>query len=242
MRLYSENSLKSGEEITLPPDQLHYVRNVLRHTVGETLTVFNQQDGEWEAIITTLAKNKGTVLPQKQIRPPETPPEVWLLFSPIKNDAQLFLIEKATELGATHFLPVITERCNVSRVKEDKLARNALEAVQQCERLDLPHFLKPQSLTETLSAWDKTQPLIVCRERGADAELRDVLEKVKSHKPLAFLIGPEGGFSSQEIRLLEQQPFVSFTSLGPRILRAETAAIAVLSCYQAQIGDWTIGK
>lgn len=238
MRLYVENLLKSGEEFPLQPDQLHYVRNVLRHTTGQMLNVFNQQSGEWEAVLTALDKNKGMVRPLKQVGAPYQPEEVWLLFSPLKHDAQLFMIEKATELGVTHFLPVITERCTVSRIKSDKLARNAVEAVQQCERLDLPDFFEPQSLADLLADWDKSRPLIVCRERGESAALVDVLDQVKLKKPLGFLIGPEGGFSAREINLLEKQTFVTFASLGPRILRAETAAIAVLSCYQAIIGDW----
>lgn len=238
MRLFVENSLKTGEEVALLAEQLHYVRNVLRHSVGQNLTLFNQRDGEWDAVITVLDKNKGMVKLLKQLRSPFAFPEVWLLFSPLKHDAQLFMIEKATELGVTHFLPVITERCTISRVKNDKLARNAVEAAQQCERLDVPNFLEPQSLPDLLSDWDQARPLIVCRERGEALELVKVLENLETQKPLAFLVGPEGGFSPHEFRVLEQQTFVTFASLGPRILRAETAIIAVLSCYQALIGDW----
>lgn len=237
-RLYHPDDLYSAREITLSDGQSHYLRNVLRATIGHRLAVFNERDGEWSAHVSTLTKNTVCITIEGQLRPATPGPDLTLMFAPIKHDPLTFLMEKATELGVRNFHPVMTERCNISRVNHERLQNNVIEAAQQCERFDVPRIHPMVSLAKSLSGWDATIPLFVCQERGDVPSITQSLRKLPPFTPAGFLIGPEGGFSPQEFAYLKSFSFTKNISLGPRILRAETASLAALTCYQAIVGDW----
>jgi len=237
-RLYHTDDLFVNKVLTLTISQNHYLRHVLRASLGDRLTVFNERDGEWSAVLATLSKTNSTMTIEEQTRPAVATPEVSLLFAPIKHDPLTFLMEKATELGVRHFHPVTTERCNISRVNLDRLRSNVIDAAQQCERFDIPSLYPLMTLSKALAAWDAHVPLYVCQERGDVLSITQALQLLPPRAPVGFFIGPEGGFSFQEIAYLKSFSFTKFVSLGPRILRAETAALAAVVCYQSLLGDW----
>lgn len=221
--------------LTLDKDHAHYLKNVLRLNEGDTLQVFNET-GEWLAQINDLKKSQASLVLSQQLRHPETLPRLGLAFAPLKHDAQSFLLEKATELGVTDLYPVITHRCNIHKISQEKWAKNTIEASQQCERLTPPtvHPLQPLEVFFK-SVGDHT--LFMAKERGDAVPIAQALAGPLS-KPCIFLIGPEGGFTPQEFTLVAKAPNVQFIHLGPRILRAETAALATLTCFQSLLGDW----
>lgn len=235
-RLYIPIKFSAGTIITLTPEQSHYLIKVLRLTTGSKINIFNQQAGEWTAEI-IKPSNKTSVQVLEQIRKPHTCSFLQLCFAPLKNDAMTYLIEKATELGVTHLQPVMTERCNSTRLNSERLQKNAVEASQQCERFDVPEVLPLQTLEKLLAHWNPEMSLIVCVERSNSQTIYDYLLREQSSN-VAFLIGPEGGFSDSEQTLMQRYSFIKTVTLGPRILRAETAAVAALSCCQAIKGDW----
>ena len=239
-RLYHCDDLYIKKVLVLNEGQAHYIRHVLRATIGYQLAIFNERDGEWSAVLTSVSKAITTLTIEAQLRPAVVGPDISLLFAPIKHDPLTFLVEKATELGVRHFHPVMTERCNISRLNHNRVLSNLTEAVQQSERFDIPTLYPLMPLRETLSNWNPEVPLFVCQERGAALPIAQAFQLLPPHEPVGFLIGPEGGFSSQEISYLKTFPFIKYISLGPRILRAETAALAALTCYQALVGDWTV--
>jgi 16S rRNA (uracil1498-N3)-methyltransferase len=240
IRLYHPNDFFPNQILTLNEGQNHYLRHVLRLAIGHRLVVFNEREGEWSAVLTTLSKTLATVMVEEQSRPAITGADISLLFAPIKHDPLTFLMEKATELGVRHFYPVMTERCNITRVNQDRLWSNVRDAAEQCERFDIPIIYPLMSLSKALASWDPHAPLFVCQERGEVPSLAHALRPLSSNAPAGFLIGPEGGFSSQEIAYLRSFSFTQFINLGPRILRAETAAVAAVTCYQAIVGDWEV--
>lgn len=237
-RLYYPDNLITGQSFDLPQGQTHYLRHVLRLRVSDQLHVFNERQGEWSASITALSKTTATVTVEKQISLAVIGPCLTLLFALIKHDPLTFLVEKATELGVRHFHPVITERCNVARINPNRLTNNMVHASQQCQRFDIPELHPLVSLKKALETWESAIPLLVCQEWEKGAPIARVLQDIPPKAPVGFLIGPEGGFSPQDITILNSFSFVRLVSLGPRILRAETAALAALTCYQALIGDW----
>jgi len=235
-RLYIPLEITIGTIITLTPEQSHYLIKVLRLTAGSKINIFNQEAGEWSAEI-IQPSNKASIRTLEQIKKPHVCNPLWLCFSPLKNDAMTYLVEKATELGVTHLQPILTERCNNSRLNSERLQKNAIEASQQCERFDVPEVLPLQSLEKFLTHWNSETPIIACIERSETQTIYECLKKEQSLN-VAFLIGPEGGFSDAEQTLMQRYPFIKTVTLGPRILRAETASAAVLACYQAIKGDW----
>ena len=237
-RLYHMDDLTADQNLTLTDAQNHYLRHVLRATVGHKLSVFNERDGEWLAVLTSLSKGNSSLTVESQIRPAISSPNVSLLFAPIKHDPLTFLMEKATELGIRHIHPVITQRCNISRVNHDRLIRNVIESAQQCERFDIPTIHPLMNLSKALELWDARVPLFVCQERGEVLPIRAALGSLPSKASAGFLIGPEGGFSGEEFAYLKTFSYTQFITLGPRVLRAETAALAAITCYQAIVGDW----
>lgn len=236
-RLFIPRPLAPAAQVDLTPEQSHYLFHVLRYQPGQMIKIFNGQDGEWQATIADLKKNKGTLTLGERLRPQTTLTPVRLAFAPLKHEALLYLIEKTTEMGVTALQPVTTERCNIHRINVEKIERNTIEAAQQCERLCLPTIHPLMSLRQLLNDWPANETLIVCRERQAAKALKTVLANCAA-TAIMFLIGPEGGFSDDELKLLEKQPFVEFCHLGPRILRAETAALAALTGFQLLKGDW----
>jgi len=223
-------------ELVLSAEQAHYVGNVMRCAQGEQLRVFNDVNGEFWGEITLLSKNKLNIRLMEKIRNPESSRDVWLLFAPLKKDKTDFVIEKATELGVKKIIPVITERTNVNQVKTQRYRLQAIEAAEQCGRLDIPEIGESTNLNALLGNWDGERIIYFADER------RQGLSPIKcfdgDNTKVALLIGPEGGFSESEANFINMQKFTRNINLGSRILRAETAAVAALAVWQAIAGDW----
>ncbi|MDJ0388952.1 16S rRNA (uracil(1498)-N(3))-methyltransferase [Roseomonas sp. E05] len=235
-RLYVEADLSDGAEAPALPGQGHYLGQVMRRREGDAVLLFNGRDGEWRARIASLRKDRAAFLAEAQTRPQRPAPDLRLLLAPIKRDAMDWVVEKATELGVRRIQPVFTARSVVGRVNGDRLASIAREAAEQCERLDLPEIAPPLDLHAALDAWDGA-PLLVGDARGKAPPVGVVL--AGQSLPIGLLVGPEGGFTEQELDAVRRRPFVSPAALGPRILRAETAAVAGLAVLQALAGDWS---
>lgn len=240
-RIFVNASLNSGAEISLAPDQIHYLVNVLRLGVGAALAVFNGQDGEFAACITAASKRQCIVMIGGMRREQKACPDLWLLFAPIKKARLDFIAQKACELGVRVIWPVNTDYCQISRVKDARLAANAIEAAEQTERLDIAEIWPFVDLEMALSKIEEERLLIWCDEGSAGApslNITTALASAPPHDKAAILIGPEGGFSAAERQFLGGRNNCLKISLGPRILRADTAAISALSCYQSMCGDW----
>ena len=238
-RLYVEDDLAEGRSVGLDHTRAHFLRSVLRLGRGATVALFNGRDGEWSARIDGLGKGWASLLVESRTKTQDSTPDIWLLFAPIKRARIDFLAEKATELGVTRLLPVTTRHTAVSRVNRERLAANAREAAEQCERLSVPEVAQPQRLFDLLGAWPCERRLLVCAEAGASRPLAEVLAEAAEgpRGPWALLTGPEGGFAQSELDALRKLPFVTAVGLGPRILRSDTAALAALACWQAVLGD-----
>ena len=243
-RLYipSVSSWRMETVLDLGTEQVHYLRNVLRKTVGDSVRVFDGVNGEWLLEINQLDKKKGTGILQQNLRlQPNTPPMVIdLYFAPLKKNAQDMVIEKSTELGVTTLTPVITERTNSGKIRVDKIQSRIIEASEQCERLTLPTIHPSTDLQSVLA--ENKRHLLYCAESGTADSIATVVQNLLSNHVLsqgiALLVGPEGGLSSAELLQLQNCPHAHAVSLGPRILRAETAVIAGLSVIQSLAGDW----
>lgn len=248
-RLLIDQTLAPGAEIALDENQARHVGTVLRLELGDELRVFNAQDGEWRAVISAKSKRGMSVRVQDFVRAARAVPDLDLLFAPVKRHATDLIIEKAAELGVARIRPVITQRTIAETVRLDRLQAIAREGAEQTERFDAPEVVDAVPLAKALDGWDAGRPLIYADEAGDDATqpwggasgraapLASVVANLQTEK-LALLIGPEGGFSPEERRMLRALPFVKPVSLGPRILRAETAVIAALSVIQSAWGDW----
>lgn len=248
-RLYVAPDLVLGADIPIDGDQAHYLTRVLRLGVGDPVRVFNGRDGEFEASVSAVTKSTARLGLTKRVREQAGVPDLWLLFAPLKKARTDFVVEKAVELGAAEILPVITERTDADTVRVDRLSRIAVEAAEQTERLDVPPVRDAVKLPALLGGWDTRRLLIYADEAGDEqgrpwggeagkaGPIADVLAGLEDG-PAAILIGPEGGFSPAERKRLREQSFVRPVGLGPRILRAETAAVAALALWQALRGDW----
>ena len=230
IRLHVAAPLAAGAVIVLTGGQAHYLGAVMRCAVGAAVRVFNGADGEWLARIAGLRKERGSLVVERLLRRQAIEPDLWLLFAPLKRDATDLVAQKATELGVAALLPVLTARTNAARVKVERLTAIATEAAEQSERLTVPRVAAPVELEERLASWPGERVLVVAAERMEAAPIRS------SSGPAALLIGPEGGFTPRELDLLARHPFVRFVTLGPRILRADTAAIVGLALLQASPG------
>jgi 16S rRNA (uracil1498-N3)-methyltransferase len=231
-RLYVADSLGESR-VTLDAARAHFLRNVLRLAAGARIALFNARDGEYAARIDTLNKNACVVLVEGRIRAPQKEPDLWLVFAPIKRARLDFLVEKATELGVSALKPVITSRTNVERVNLDRLRANAIEAAEQSERLSVPDIAEPDEFGRLIAAWPSERRLIVCDETGAGKPIAAALRALTLDGPHAVMIGPEGGFASAELDALRALPSVTPVGLGPRVLRADTAALAALAVFQS---------
>jgi 16S rRNA (uracil1498-N3)-methyltransferase len=232
--LYIDQDLAKGRSVSLSRDQSHYLANVMRMAAGQSLLVFNGRDGEWLAEITLAAKKDVVLAIREQARPQAAEPDLWLLAAPLKKDNTDLVAEKAAELGVSRLWPVFTRRTVASRVNADRLRARLVEAAEQCERLTMPELAEPTDLDKALAGWDSARTLLFLDETGAGAPIAIAVPE----GPLAVLVGPEGGFAPEERALLSRLPFAKPVSLGPRVLRAETAAIAALAVVQAVAGDW----
>ena len=230
-RLYISEPIRADSTLTLSRSQSHYLINVMRMTSGDQFLVFNGIDGEWKVFITDANKRCTTVSVTEQTSPQTNELDIWLLFAPIKKDRTDFIIEKATELGVSKIMPVITEHTQISRVNIERLQATAIEATEQSRRLTVPEFEAAQQLQNALNNWPSSRRLIYLDETGNGQALARVLQDKTDD--LAFVIGPEGGFSPSELDAMDKLTFSVGADLGPRILRAETAVVAALAIRQA---------
>lgn len=235
-RLYVTGDLGAGVAIALDEGQSHYLLHVLRAQVGNRVLLFNGRDGEWLAEITQAAKRGVSAKCLTQTQPQAGVPDIWLAFAPIKKTPSDYLVQKATELGASVLLPVFTRRTIVSRTNEDRMAANATEAAEQSGRLSVPEIREGTPLEKLLASWPPERRLFFCDEGGDTRPLAEAARNVSG--PTAILTGPEGGFDPAEREMLRALPFVTPVTLGPRILRADTAALAALAIWQSVRGDW----
>lgn len=249
-RLHHAGSLSANMTAALSQEQAHYLRNVLRREAGAELRLFNAQDGEFSAKLVEVGKRGAAASVETQLRSPEDEPDIELLLAPVKRAAMELIVQKGTELGVRSFKPVMTDRTNADRLRLDRLQAIALEAAEQCGRLSVPAIRAPAKLAETLLHWDHSRTLYFCDEAGDDPSIEwggragraaPMLQSVREAgaRPSAILIGPEGGFAPEERNWLRVLPFVRPVTLGPRILRADTAAIVSIALWQAAVGDLT---
>lgn len=236
-RLFVPSRLERGAVVALSKDQAHYLGNVLRLKRGDNLLLFNGKDGEWWAELIAIGRKEAEARLDHQTRPQEEGPDLHYLFAPLKRARLDYMVQKATELGASALRPVITRHTVADRVKPGRLLANAIEAAEQCGVLRVPAILEPEKLTKLLDAWDAARLLIFADEVAPHASPIEVLRSRRAER-LAVLIGPEGGFEREERAALLAKPFVLPISLGPRVMRADTAAVAALALVNAALGDW----
>jgi 16S rRNA (uracil1498-N3)-methyltransferase len=235
-RLYVPTSL-AVPSIGLDAGRAHYLRNVLRLDKGARVAVFNAADGEYAARIDGFGKGWCTLTVEEKRREPASEPDLWLVFAPIKRARLDFIAEKATELGVSGLWPVYTQHTIVGRVNQERLLATAIEAAEQSERLSIPQIFEPAKLDEVLARWPQERRLILCDESGGGGPIADVLRTHDLAQPHAILTGPEGGFARGELDAIRKLPFVTPVGLGPRVLRADTAALAALAIVQALAHD-----
>ncbi|WP_417830256.1 16S rRNA (uracil(1498)-N(3))-methyltransferase [Thalassospira sp.] len=249
-RLFVRDPIMADSEIELAPEQSHYLEHVMRLKPGTPVKVFNGLDGEWLGTISELRKKKGRITAVRRLREQGIEVGPTLAFAPIKKQRLDFLIEKAVELGVERLQPVITQHGITDKVRLDRLQSQVIEAAEQCERLTVPEICEPVRLLDWVANMPENHHLLFCDETGSGSPIGEVLSQllakgagsvidntnVVNH---AIVIGPEGGFSADELERIRKQPFATPVSLGPRILRAETAAIAALTVFQDRIGDWS---
>ncbi|SIS52123.1 16S rRNA (uracil(1498)-N(3))-methyltransferase [Phaeovulum vinaykumarii] len=235
IRLHLEQPLGPGQPLALDADAANYLFSVMRMAAGDTFLVFNGQAGEWRAEVTRAAKRSGEAICRAQTAPQRNPPDLWLLFAPIKKARTDFIVEKATEMGAARIVPVQTDFTNSERIRRDRLAAHAREAAEQCGGTFVPEVADLERLSRLLDHWPAERRLLWADEsRAGPVETLAGLPR----GPWAILIGPEGGFSEPERARLGAMAAVTPVALGPRILRADTAAVAALTLWQAHLGDW----
>lgn len=236
-RLFVEAPLEPGAAVAASEGQAHYLSHVMRAKAGDPVALFNGRDGEWSAAVAYPAKRRVQLDVGERLREQGADPDVWLAFAPVKRIE--FLVEKATELGVAALHPVFTRRTTIARVNPIRLAAHAMEAAEQSDRLSVPVIAKAAPLFDLLGAWPQGRTLYFLDETGGGAPIGEILRAEGAvQKACAFLTGPEGGFDQSELDALRRLPFATPVGLGPRILRAETAALAALACWQAFCGDW----
>ena len=235
-RLFVSAALSRGSTIDLAPEQTHYLKTVLRLKEGAMVALFNGKDGEFLARIAALGRHSCTLALGEQSRAQAPESDLWLVFAPIKRARIDFLVEKATELGVSALFPVMTRHTMVERVNLARLKANAIEAAEQSERLSVPQIHPPQPLDALIAQWASARRLVLCDETGTAPPIAAALREQNS-AAWAVLVGPEGGFEQAELDALKKLPFVCAVSLGPRVLRADTAALAGLAVLQALRGE-----
>jgi len=236
-RLFVQADLGEGSILRCEPAQAHYLLTVLRLKAGAIVGVFNGINGEWEGELLLQGRKSASIRVISRIKKQVPTSDLMYLFAPLKRARLDYMVQKATEMGASILQPVITQYTNVYRLKMERMRLNTIEAAEQCNLLSIPEVREPVGLEEILEDWPTDRRLIYCDEK---AERKSAIECLKTIKPgpLALLIGPEGGFSEHETEILRNKPFVVPISLGPRIMRADTAAVAALALVQATLGDW----
>ncbi|RAK56780.1 16S rRNA (uracil(1498)-N(3))-methyltransferase [Phenylobacterium deserti] len=238
IRLFTPQDLIAGAELQLDEGQSRYLGAVMRAEAGDELRVFNGRDGEWRALVAKVGKRAVTLQIVDPARVQSQGPDVDLLIALVKRGPLETIVEKAAELGVRRIRPVITERTNADHTRVDRLRAIAVEASEQTGRLDVPEVLEPAKLDKLLDAWDEGRRIMFCDEAG-DAQPAAVVLADQPPAPWAVLVGPEGGFSPREREVLRSLDSAVAVSLGPRILRADTAAISALTIWQSALGDWS---
>ena len=236
-RLYVVDDLSAGATLDLSREQANYLFNVLRLGDGAAVHVFNGRDGEWRARVVRQGRRDATLAIDQQTRPQAGGPDLHYLFAPLKRARLDYMVQKATEMGASRLVPVITRHTVAERVNLERMRANVIEAAEQCGILRIPDVTEPVALGRMLETWDQGRRLIFCDEA---APVRDPIAALQAIErgPLAVLIGPEGGFAAEEREMLCHLPAVTRLALGPRIMRADTAAVAALALVNAVLGDW----
>lgn len=237
-RLYVESVLAAGENITLSDEQTHYLLHVLRAGVGDRVQLFNGRDGEWLADIAAISKRGCSLKALHQTLPQAGVPDLWLVFAPVKKTPADYLTQKAAELGVSALVPMMTRRTIVSRVNTERMTANAIEAAEQSGRLCVPVVQDAVRFDRLLDGWNPARRILFCDEGGDAAPIATALANIPAEGPWAVFTGPEGGFDPAERAALRALPCVTPVTLGPRILRADTAALAALAVWQAVTGDW----
>jgi 16S rRNA (uracil1498-N3)-methyltransferase len=237
-RLYVSQDLATGAELKLDPRQTNYLVNVLRLGAGAPILLFNGRDGEFMARLAASSRKAASLIVGAQTRPQEAPPDVDYLFAPLKHARLDYMAQKAVEMGARRLRPVITRHTQISRVNLERLKANAIEACEQCGVIWTPEIAPVEPLGEALKRWPAERLMVFCDEEADEATPLDALGHALGHGGLGLLIGPEGGFDDDERAAILAKPRVVRLSLGPRILRADTAAVAALALIQATLGDW----
>ena len=235
-RIHLSGKLAEAREIELEREQGHYLTGVLRLGPGDPVSAFNAEDGEWLCYLATVSKKHVSLRCERQLGDVRLPPDIDYVFAPLKHARLDYVVQKATELGARRLRPVITHRTIAGRVNLERMKANVIEAAEQCNLVFVPEVSEPEKLEKLLAGWDRGRALIYCDETARIANPLEALKPIKA--PAAVLIGPEGGFTDDEKKLLKSLPFVTAISLGPRIMRADTAAVAALTLVQAILGDW----
>ncbi len=237
VRLYVEADLDAGARVAPSASQAHYLLHVMRAKAGDRVSLFNGRDGEWLAKIADVSKRSCVLACEKRTREQTGTPDVWLCFAPIKKTPADYVVQKATELGVHALVPVFTRRTIVSRVNVERMTANAIEAAEQSDRLTVPKIREPVSLDKLLKSWPRERHILFCDEAGDARPIAKALANMTAGS-WAVLTGPEGGFDPAEREMIRACDFVVPVSLGPRILRADTAALASLAVLQALRGDW----
>jgi 16S rRNA (uracil1498-N3)-methyltransferase len=240
-RIFVADKLAQGAVLSATADQVHHLAHVLRLANGDVLRMFNGRDGEFRSSVASAGKKKIEMTVHEQLRPQQPEPDLWLCCAPIKKTHFDYMLEKATELGVSEIQPILTQRTQIREVNDDRAYSICREAAEQSERLSVPAVGKPVSLEDFVDVFPKDRALIVCAELGKAVAIHDALHspELRLFPKAAVVTGPEGGFAAEELELLRKARSAFFVRLGPRILRADTAAIAALTCWQAVQGDWT---
>lgn len=236
-RLYVDAPLKAGQAVALERNHSNYLGNVLRLGAGDTILVFNGRDGEWRAQIAGR-KRPDALVPTASVRPQDRLPDVAYVFAPLKHARLDYIVQKAVEMGASRLLPVLTRHTQVSRVNGERMRANVIEAAEQCGILSLAEVAEPVTLERYVGQRAPSRLLVFCDEASEIANPVQALKQVSGSDGIDILIGPEGGFAEEERALLLRQPRILRLSLGPRILRADTAGVAALALVQTALGDW----
>ena len=238
LRLFVEAPLRLGAKIIPGESQTHYLLHVMRARDGDTVRLFNGEHGEWRARVSDVTRRSCALICDGQTAGQDRAPDLWLAFAPVKKTPAEYLAQKAAELGAAMLLPVITERTVARRMNVGRLRSNAIEAAEQSGRLSVPEVREAESLPEVLRSWPRERVLVFCDEAGDAIPIADALARAETRNRWGVLTGPEGGFTPAERQLVRQHPAVLPVTLGPRIMRADTAALAALAVWQAIRGDW----
>ena len=238
IRLYVDKKISEKQEVELSETQRHYLQNVMRLSIGDIIRIFDGISGEYDAGIEVLNKKTCFLQVKEKIKEYVSSPDIWLIFAPVKKEQTDFIIEKSVELGVSKLIPIITDYGISQKINKERYKSRAIEAAEQCRRLDVPQVEDIKSLSDIINNWPQDRDLFFMDESGVGNDIFSVFSQDKRNSKAAILIGPEGGFSPQEMDILHNNAFAISVSMGHRILRAETAAVSALSCWQAMTGDW----